>query len=128
MRGIVSLVVAALSPAVCVAADPGQYVVNTGKGEHEGICLQADGGWYSTTYGGWSGVWKDQGGHTYLEGNWNSGEGNSAMVFNQYAGTWLEWTDGFEWVYDWAGATAKFVGTTCDAQAANGARQGAPGL
>jgi hypothetical protein len=127
MKRIVSLVIAALSPAFCMAADPGQYVVNTGAGGSEGICLRAGGQWYSTTFDGFHGVWKDDGGHTYLEGNWNAGAGNAAMVFTQYAGTWLEWTDNFDMVYYWPDATAEFIAATCDAPAANGVRRHAPG-
>jgi hypothetical protein len=127
MKRIVSIGVAALLPTLCMSADLGQYVVSSGEGGSEGICLQAGGQWYSTTYDGWGGVWKDHGGHTYLEGNWASGAGNTALQFRQYAGTWLEWTDDGQTVDFWTHASAQFVGANCDAAAVGKGQRPAPG-
>ena len=71
--------------------------VSGGSGT-QGICIVADGTWYSTTFPAWSGKWYRKGNDVHIHGNYAAGAGNDAWELTRISnslitGYWQEWSD-----------------------------------
>jgi hypothetical protein len=87
---LATLALAALATSTQAGAlKPGNYNI---AGIQQ-ICLVSDGSWYGETFASWGGFWQlgpTKEDATVLEGTYNSGAGEDAMVLTTKAVDWTE--------------------------------------
>ena len=124
---ILSILTLFVVAGTAMAASPeGQWTVSyylepgLSTGASQGICFKADGTWYSSTFSGWSGMWKQKGDRF----KWYGATGSLYTAeFGQFIGKALS---GGEFSHFYSSSTSSFgnwkamkVKVTCDAQAAS---------
>jgi hypothetical protein len=112
-----ALAMAAFAPSAQAALAPGNYNI---AGIQQ-ICLVSDGSWYGETFPSWGGFWKpgptvEDG--TVLEGTYNSGAGEDAMVLTARTVDWTEFHNDRTFINFVDGTVARIRGK-CTAPAAS---------